>query len=394
VQEASKLNFFVTDGRVAQTLLDIEPFYEDGAFSRLRYKNYLMRMRMTEGQFEDKIRRDEVIQKMSRIIGYAAQDVPLVDDFDSQIDQAQVNVAYVRIGPNRLKNPSADQVKQYIEANGSVLKKYYDDNQSEFTTPDQTKARHILVKAKDDKEESMAEAKKKIDKIRQEATPENFADLAKKHSEDPGSKTRGGDLGFFPRGRMVPAFDKMAFSAEIGKITEPVKTKFGYHILLVEERKTASIKSFEEVKEQIARKKLKTKSYDELVTQVKNQLKEKKYEDIEKLLSEKGMKWTNTGFFPITRDSIPGIGQNPQFLDEAVSLGADKEYAGRLVYQGDTAYLLKFQGAKLDANKKTNPQMDFFKQLMRNQKIDMMVQSWGNSLKEQARVKLNQDLLR
>jgi foldase protein PrsA len=80
---------------------------------------------------------------------------------------------------------------------------------------------------------------------------ENFAKLAETESDDVGTATRGGDLGSFGKGRMVPAFEKAAFAAEIGKVTEPVKSQFGYHLILVEEHGT---KTFDEVKPEIEQK--------------------------------------------------------------------------------------------------------------------------------------------
>jgi len=104
------------------------------------------------------------------------------------------------------------------------VKQYFDKNHAAFDKPEQVQARHILVP--DLATANKIEAQLKAGK--------NFADLAKQYSTDPGSKDKGGDLGWFRRGQMVPAFDKVAFSLPVGAISQPVKSPFGYHIIQVE----------------------------------------------------------------------------------------------------------------------------------------------------------------
>ncbi len=394
VQEAEKLNIHVSDAEVGQELLDIEPFYEDGSFSRLRYKTYLRQARLTESEFENKIRKDLIIQKMSNLVGFAAKDIGIIDDFDEKIDQAQVNVGYVKLTPQAFQSRSKQTPEEFIAKNEAKIKEYYQNHKSEYTTPDQVKARHILIKAEDQKPESMEKALKKMVEIASKTNVENFSAMAEKHSDDPGSKAKGGDLGFFPRGRMVPEFEKAAFGSEKGKITEPVKTKYGYHIILVDDRKEASEEPLESVQVQIAQKLMSEGAYEEGLSEVKELMKAKKYSELESLLSDKGLKWTNTGFFSITKENIPGVGTNKEFLDLAIGLSPENEYGSRLVYQGDSAYLLKYKGSKTDGALAKNDQMDFFKQLMKQQKMNMMIQSWTDSLKESASIKTNPDLLR
>ncbi|HTX02155.1 MAG TPA: peptidylprolyl isomerase [Candidatus Acidoferrales bacterium] len=106
---------------------------------------------------------------------------------------------------------------------------FFKQNHAMFDKPEQVRARHILVP--DLKTAEMVEAKLKAGG--------NFAALAKQYSADPASKDKGGELGFFGHGQMVQPFDQAAFSLPIGKISEPVKSPFGYHIIQVEERKPA-----------------------------------------------------------------------------------------------------------------------------------------------------------
>src|SRR5579862_7962194 len=108
------------------------------------------------------------------------------------------------------------------------VKDYFNKNRASFDKPEQVTARHILVPSLPLANQIEAQLKASDGK--------NFADLAKKYSTDPGTKDKGGELGAFRRGQMVPAFDKYAFSAPIGAISPPVKSPFGYHIIQVESR--------------------------------------------------------------------------------------------------------------------------------------------------------------
>lgn len=106
------------------------------------------------------------------------------------------------------------------------VKDYFNKNRASFDKPEEVTARHILVPNLALANQIEADLK----------AGQNFSDLAKKYSTDPGSKAKGGELGSFRRGQMVPAFDKYAFSAPIGQISPPIKSPFGYHIIEVESR--------------------------------------------------------------------------------------------------------------------------------------------------------------
>ncbi|MED0676556.1 peptidylprolyl isomerase [Aneurinibacillus thermoaerophilus] len=137
------------------------------------------------------------------------------------------------------------KVKKLLEPKVPIteeeMKKYFEENKAMFATEEQVKARHILVETK----EKADEVKKKL------AAGEDFAELAKKYSIDINNKDQGGDLGFFGKGQMVEPFDKVAFSLAPGKISDPVKTEFGYHIIKVEQKKPAKQANYEESKSEI-----------------------------------------------------------------------------------------------------------------------------------------------
>ncbi|HHV63745.1 MAG TPA: peptidylprolyl isomerase [Peptococcaceae bacterium] len=135
-------------------------------------------------------------------------------------------------------------VAKDVTVSEQEIKQFFEANYSSYGGQDeQVKARHILVKTE---EEALAI-------IEELKAGKDFAELAKEKSIEPAAKTTGGDLGYFRRGEMVAAFEEAAFSQEVGKISEkPVKTDFGYHIILVEDHKEAIVPDFEKAKEQVA----------------------------------------------------------------------------------------------------------------------------------------------
>lgn len=132
-------------------------------------------------------------------------------------------------------------VDPYLEISEEDMKSYFEENKEKFGEQEQVKASHILV----EDEELAKEIEGKV------KDGGDFAELAKEHSIDPGSKDSGGELGFFGRGQMVPEFEEAAFNMEPGEISEPVETSNGFHIIKVEEKKEASESTFEDSKDEI-----------------------------------------------------------------------------------------------------------------------------------------------
>jgi peptidyl-prolyl cis-trans isomerase D len=153
----------------------------------------------------------------------------------------QCRITYFAVGPDQLPGgmpqPSQQEIQQYFKA-----------HQDEYSVPEQARSRHILIKVApgaDAKTDAAAKAKAEA-LLKQIQAGANFAELAKKNSDDPGSKDKGGELGFAKRGMMVPEFDTALFTQKIGD-TKIVKSQFGYHIVQVEERQTAHTESLNEV---------------------------------------------------------------------------------------------------------------------------------------------------
>lgn len=152
-------------------------------------------------------------------------------------------IAYLAFTPDQVPG-GAPQITD------AQAKQYYQQHLKDYQVPDQVKVRHILIsvpKGADAKTDAAAKAKAE-DVLKQLRAGGDWVALAKKYSDDPGSKEQGGELGMLQHGVTVPEFDKAAFTLSPGQISEPVKTQFGYHVIQTEERQIAHTKPFEEVK--------------------------------------------------------------------------------------------------------------------------------------------------
>ncbi len=143
------------------------------------------------------------------------------------------------------------------EVTDAEAKAHFDAHPDDYSEPTQVRARHILIKTKEGDKEAIEAIHKRI------LAGEDFATLAKENSDCPSSE-QGGDLGFFEKGRMVPAFADAAFALNVGEVSKPVQTEFGYHIIKVEERKEAGNREFAEVKEDIKQQMKQEKTHDSL----------------------------------------------------------------------------------------------------------------------------------
>jgi parvulin-like peptidyl-prolyl isomerase len=146
-----------------------------------------------------------------------------------------------------------DLVVGPIEPTDQELSAYLEEHREDYDTPEEVHARHILIRVPEGASEAeIAQAKKQIEDIKKELeNGADFAELAKKYSQDPGSAPNGGDLGFFRRGQMVKEFEDAAFSLEPGQISDPVRTQFGFHLIKVEEKKPAQHPELAQIRERV-----------------------------------------------------------------------------------------------------------------------------------------------
>lgn len=208
---------------------------------------------------------DEQIKK-------SAEDLGISDDFLKE--QAKLSL---------LIQKSQEKFYSEEKVSDSEMKKYYDEHIDEYKK-DEVEASHILIKTTDDQNKPLPEAeqkkaKEKAEKVLKEVKAGgDFAELAKKYSQDPGSAEQGGSLGTFGKGMMVKEFEDAAFGMEPGQVSNLVKTNFGYHIIKVTDR-IKETTSFDEAKEGIKEEILKNK-YGEKIAELQKKAKIEKFDKV------------------------------------------------------------------------------------------------------------------
>lgn len=285
--EAQRHGLAVTNAEVATTIRSLLPqLYQNGKFlGNQVYAAYLAQQNMTIEQFEAAVRRDMIKvkfqnlalegmivtpQEIEREFVGKNQKVKLsyivlsTDKYRSQVKVTPEDIqAYFKDHHSEFRIPEkrdavmivADQkaMETSVTITDDQLRRIYNQDKDSYRVPDRVHVRHILLKTMDkpagEVPKIQAKAEELLKQIRGGA---DFAELARKYSEDPGSATKGGDLGWITRGQTVPNFEKAAFSLKPKEISNVIKTEYGFHIIQVLEKDTARVKPFEEVKDTIA----------------------------------------------------------------------------------------------------------------------------------------------
>lgn len=321
-QAATDKGVRAADGEVRDTIMGISFLNENGRFMKDRYRMWLQNMSTTSEEFERRVRRDLVAQKLQDLfVGSAA---PTREELrrNRMLANQKVNIKYIEVAQDDFKRPGMiepAQIAAYAASNKADIEKYYAEHPIEFTQEEKLKARHILVRIDDKRPD--AEAKKIAAGIRAQATAANFAALATKHSDDPGSKAKGGDLGEFTRGRMLPEFETAAFAMAEGKISDPVQTSFGYHIIYVEKKLPSSKQPLAAVEQDIARKLILQSKQPELVTKLRSLVEKGDKAAVESWLSRAGLKWQESGEFDLSSVNIPKLGDSQPVVSAVLRKG-------------------------------------------------------------------------
>ncbi len=284
---AKREHLDVTDAELYEHIAAIPAFQEEGQFTTDRYLAVLRQQvpPLVPKAFEEEQRQALLSQKVYDLVeaGVHVTETEVVDAYQRDNEQAatryvtlipglfmdQVTVtdeelqAHYETEQDRYQSPEKRQIRYVTVAPESfpykgeiaqeLIEDYYAANEDEFKQPEQVRARHILLKVPsnvgDEREaELRAEAEALLQQLRDGA---DFAELAKEHSEDTATAENGGDLGLFPQGQMVAPFDKAVFALEVGELSEPVRTTFGFHIIRLEDKVEAGVKSLTEVKSDI-----------------------------------------------------------------------------------------------------------------------------------------------
>ena len=255
-QEASALGLVVAKSEIERS---IRPFFVDevGRFDPRQFEDWAEYEFGNQRNFIREQRSAMLANKLRRTLTQLAQ-VSEGEARQATIGRMeQVQIAFVALGaraPAADFEPDPDALQAFVAGRERELRALYEQRSSLYNLPEQVRARHILLSVREDAsaeedEEVRLRAQGILEQIRESA---DIAALAGEWSEDPGSKTNGGDLGFFARGQMVKEFEDAAFSIEPGTVGELVKSEYGYHIIGVEEHRDAQRRSFEEVREDLA----------------------------------------------------------------------------------------------------------------------------------------------
>ena len=287
IQAAQKAGLVATDAQVASIIAQVPAFQENGKFSRKLYEQLLAARGMAPAQFENQLRQDILVETWqspivvgewvppsltARMAALLAQqrEVSWVDvkasDFAKQSTPTAAEVAaYYQAHPQDYTLPAAVKVHylvfspaalaQNIQPTDAQIQQYYQDHQAQYTQPEEREASHILIAVSGDDPKQWAAAKAKAEQILAQVrkTPADFATLAKRFSQDPGSAANGGNLGFFARDAMVKPFADAVFAMQKpGEIVGPVKTPFGYHIIQLDAIRPAQTLPLAQVRDVIA----------------------------------------------------------------------------------------------------------------------------------------------
>lgn len=389
IQEAKSQNISIPTEEMKDFLMQIPQFQDNGQFSLLRYKEIVRMQGMSEARFEQKVGDDMLLQKMNELYERLSKKDDFLEKHEAAVSDIQMNIEFIRKSKAEVADlPTEAQIEAALIGKSTKISEYYKSNlQSEFTEKEQAKAQHILVKTSATMTEAQALAK--IEGIAKSLTKDNFTDMAKKHSEDPGSKDRGGDLGYFGRGAMVKEFDETAFTLPIGEISKPFKTSFGYHVMLVNDRKPDGVKPLEAVKKDIAKKLVTEEMAGKSIESINAALKSG---EGDKLISGKGWKWEETGPFSVGDILIPKIGDDSAIMSAALALKPG-QMAPQVIEKDNSYVFVRLKSLGKGDGKKQQQQMDMFKQIMEQQKAMELIQAWLEHLRNDARVTINSKLL-
>jgi peptidyl-prolyl cis-trans isomerase D len=275
---------------------------------------------------------------------------------------------------------TAEQVAEFLATRDPEARKLYDDRKDRYDVPEQVRARHVLIRvAPDASPEAIAEAEAKAHTVLERLRAgEDFAALAAELSDDAGSKAAGGDLGFFRRGQMVKPFEDAAFAAAPGELKEPVRSDFGFHVIRVEEKRPAQLRSYEEVREELAGEILGREmgrtaarlGAEQLALAVSGG------KSVEDAAREAGLTLERSGWVHRRPDGyVPGLGSAPELLAVAFTLEAGQS-SDRIFEVGEKLALVQVLERREPAPEEVDPLVEAERQSLAQRKLDSQLESW------------------
>ena len=359
VDEAHRMGLRASDDELREELQHGQLgtiLFPDGKFvGQEEYENFVQRNELTVPQFEALEKDYILVRKLRALVSTSAfvGDSEVRDEFNHRNTKVKFDYAVIAQA-DILKglHPTDEELKAYYDRNKAAynnsipekrqikyvvieggkiaaattvndqdLQDYYDKHRDEFRVPEQVKVAHILIKTplptpgvKED-QKAAADARAKADDVlKQVKAGGDFAKLAEKYSDDPGSAKSGGELGWIGRGRTVPEFEKAAYSLAKGQTSDLVKSSYGFHIIRVEDKQDAHVKTLAEVKSDIEQKVRQQKSEHATEAAGNTLLSHARTEGFDAAANSKGQAAVTTEFFSRT-DNLPGLGASPQFMD-------------------------------------------------------------------------------
>ncbi len=282
--ESRRIGLSVADEEVRREILALPAFRDenDRFVGEERYQSILRRNGYTADGFEQLMREQLLLDKVRSVLAQNlwVSDAEVERAYRDRVERASIR--FVKLPADRFAGQATldeaglagfferhreeyrvpeRRAVWYLEVDQAVLQstieigddeveRFYNENSEQFTRDEQVRARHILLQVNEERTAEAAE--RELAAVRQRIEGgADFAAVAAEVSEDPGSKAAGGDLGFFGRGQMVPAFEEAAFTAEIGALVGPVKTSFGAHLIEVLERRPGGLEPLADARERI-----------------------------------------------------------------------------------------------------------------------------------------------
>ena len=295
---ANDLTIGASQKEVVSEIEKMPFFQKNGGFDLISYKRLPGLNGFSTETFEENVTTDLKVRKIEQLLTKTNHISKGFAKFYTQIKDNNLTSYAARFSKESLRSKlpvTQGELQTYLAAksNAKILESTYNSKKGTFMKPEQVRASHILIKVNPSKTDAIA--LKEIKEIRKTLTVKNFADMAKKHSQD-SSANKGGDLNYFKKGQMVPPFEKVAFSSAVNSISQPVKTKFGYHIIWVRDKKKASNKPFQSVKSELARQLIRKgknaeldKFFKKTVADIKQSFKAGNYSVVNNLKSRLGI---------------------------------------------------------------------------------------------------------
>jgi peptidyl-prolyl cis-trans isomerase D len=386
LQGLDDLSIHMSVDEVQQTLMSMPLFLnEQGQYDPKKYENYLMQQAQRGQSYEmteASIHRSLTLNKAQTFWRNSAKVSP------AEVEQGLKQLHRKAKAKVAVWNYKALQAVQ--KPTDDELRTYYSQNRSRWEKPDQVKARHILIKA--DALLGTATAKAKADELYKKAKAgADFAKLAKENSQDEGSAAKGGDLGFFSRGDMVPEFEAKAFELKSGEIGEPVLSKFGWHIIKTESKKPGFSPTYENSKD-----KVKDGLSEEMArTQARQEasLAAASLSEGQDLAAAcKGLKaeLKETGWFKLDEKALlSGLSNTAQLANNLLSLEKGQSLSGPLSLEKGVVIgtLIDEQPGELtkDASKLAERRGEVLRRL-HSEKAAALYEGWLNSLRADAKI--------